>query len=180
MSQELSKTKKAEECFALVEDLKKCMSESVKNYLVIGRTLTLMQEKKLWRYYGDHLKTFDDFLKEIHFGHSTAYNCMKIFKSFSRNLEARKQLPEYTRLVKLLPVANPENTDEWLDKAETMPLPDLEDEIRIAKGGISNLECQHPNIEFYIKCKDCKKFMKRSFQEIEKIYNAKDIKEGVS
>lgn len=166
-----SKTKKAEVCFSLIERIRNGTQQIVMNYFLIGKNLCLIQEKHLWRYYGDHLRNFNDFLRDIHLGQSTAYNCMAIWKRYGREVSSNSlELPEYTRLVKILPVINEENKMEWLNKASVLEIKDLEDEVKIAKGRVSFLNCPHANTEIYIRCQGCGKFFRKTYGELRAMY----------
>ena len=159
MNKLISKIKKAEIVFSLVKEIKNAQGETVKGFLVIGRDLDMIQKEKLWSYYGNHLENFNMFLTEIGFRAATAWNCIRIWRTFGsyKNLEVN-----YFSLVKLLPVVNESNKDEWLEKARVLTPSDFNDEIRIAKGRISQLVCSHPNEkrEYYYRCGICQKWIR--------------------
>ena len=168
---EESKTKKAEICFSIVQRIQRGIQATMENFLGIGKDLCLMQEKGLWRYYGDHLRTFNDFLRDIHIGSSTAYNCIAIWKRFGREFSSNTlEIPEYSRLVKILPVVTETNKQEWIEKAIHLEYNDLVDEVRVAKGKTSYLNCPHANSELFIRCKDCGKFYKKTYGEIRNLF----------
>ena len=160
MSNLISKAEKVKQVFQLIEEIKQAQSETVRGYLVIGRNLDIIQKENIWQYYGSHLENFEMFLTEIGFKHATAWNCIRIWRIFGtyKNLDV-----DYFRLVRLLPVVNEENKSEWIEKAKVLTPNDFNDEIRIAKGKISQLDCQHPEEarEYYFKCKVCQKWVRQ-------------------
>jgi len=159
------KNEKAERVFNLVNEIQKAKSETVRNFLIIGRNLDLIQKEKIWQYYGEHLKRFDDFLKEIGIGRSTAYNCIAIWREFGGLLMSKRLDIEYFRLVKLLPVVKNKSEEEkesWLLKAENLTVEGFNDEIREAKGFLATDNCPHPEEEriYFYRCRKCGKWVK--------------------
>lgn len=166
MSNEISKTQKAEIVFDLVGKIKILQKSIVLNFLEIGKILSELQQNGYWRYYGEHLENFNMFLTEIGFKIATAWNYIRIWRVFGsyKNLEVN-----FFSLVKLLPVVNENNKDEWLEKAKNLTPNDLNDEIRIAKGKISQLECQHPEEKrvYYFRCEICNKWIQIKKENVE-------------
>ena len=160
MSNIISKAEKVKKVVQLIEEIKQAQRETVKGYLVIGKNLDIIQKESIWQYYGSHLENFEMFLTEIGFKHATAWNCIRIWRIFGKY----KNLYDidYFRLVRLLPIVSEENKGEWLEKAKALTPNDFNDEIRIAKGKISQLDCQHPldQREYYFRCKICSKWIK--------------------
>ena len=155
MSKELSLSQKSEIVTGLVNELLEAQKNVVMNFLVIGRILTRIQKEKLWASYGEHIKKFEDFLKEVRFARSTAYHTMAIYQNFGEYLESHELDVPFRRLIKLLPVAK-ENKEEWLKKAETLTENDFEGEIRKAQGKVPYWECEHDAGWIYLKkCKKC-------------------------
>ena len=168
MSNLISKAEKVKQVFQLIEEIKQAQSETVKGYLVIGRNLDIIQKENIWQYYGSHLENFEMFLTEIGFKHATAWNCIRIWRIFGtyKNLDV-----DYFRLVRLLPVVNEENKSEWIEKAKVLTPNDFNDEIRIAKGKVSQLDCKCPfeEQEFYTRCRICQKWKRREKDEFKKL-----------
>ena len=160
MSNIISKAEKVKKVVQLIEEIKQAQGETVKGYLLIGKNLDIIQKESIWQYYGSHLENFEMFLTEIGFKHATAWNCIRIWRTFGKY----KNLYDidYFRLVRLLPIVSEENKGEWLEKAKALTPNDFNDEIRIAKGKISQLDCQHPEEEreYYFRCKICSKWIK--------------------
>ena len=150
-SSNLSKSNSVNDIVLKIVDAKQNI---VKNFLIIGACLDKIQVEKLWSHWGSHLKTFDDFLKEIKMGRSTGYYCLDIWREFGVMLKSKNLDIDYSRLVKLLPVVNEKNKDEWLTKAESLSNDDFDDELRVAKGKESRLDCRH-EWEDWQKCKKC-------------------------
>jgi hypothetical protein len=176
MSEIISKTEKVKQIFDLVKEIEQAKTETVKGFLIIGRNLDTIQKEKLYGYYGSHIENFEMFLKEIGIKHGTAFNCIRIWRAFGayKNLYA---LPDYFRLVMLLPLAeklNEEEKEEWITKAKELTFSDFRDEIRIARGKISELDCKHDGEkDFFFRCKICGKFVKVSENELRELLNKK-------
>ena len=162
-----SKVKKAESIHKLVQEISDAKKHLVGNFLVIGRNLTVIQETKLWRYYGDHLKNIRDFFKELGFSNAKGYHYINIWKQFGEYLLDQKIEVEYlgvARLQKLLPLVNDENKADWVAKANTIPrMEDFDNEIKEAKGMMptDQCECLKEMQEFYTRCSVCDKYRKR-------------------
>lgn len=170
MSNEISKTKKAEIVFNLVEEIKEAKKNTVKSFLVIGKNLDTIQKEKIWQYYGEHLERFDDFLKEIRIGRATAYNCIAIWREFGELLISKNLDIDYFRLVRLLPVIQEgDNREEWLEKAADLPVQGFNDEIREAKGLPATDTCEHPEEErrYFWRCQLCGKWVKINKENVE-------------
>ena len=161
MSQELSTKQKSEIIFSLVGVIETAKKNIATAYLVIGEALSKINKGRFYASYCDHINNFDDFLKEITFKRSTAYNLIAIWDNFGSLLSNRLDIPEYTRLVHLLPVVNEENKEELIEKANSLAINDFEDEVRILKGRTSRLDCSHKETESWVKCKSCQKWLKR-------------------
>lgn len=159
MEKEILKSEKAEEAFKLIDEIRQAQFQTIKGFLIIGRNLDIIQASKLWRDYGSHLENFDMFIKELGFKHATAFNYIRIWRTFGayKNLY---ELPDYYRLVKLLPVVNEENKEEWIAKAKMLTASDFNDEVEIAKGKTSQEDCSHEKKELYYNCKLCLKWFK--------------------
>lgn len=152
---------KAQLAFSLTEEIRSAKQGAVSNFLIIGKNLVKLQEEKLWRYYGGHLQRFEDFLREIKIGVATAYNLMAIWRSFGEIITSKGLEVCYFSLVKLLPIVKRgEDKETWLQRAVDLTPQDFNDEIRIAKGGISYLDCPHEGFDYFKRCKKCNKFFK--------------------
>lgn len=139
------------------------LSSTVYNALQAGLLLCQVRDERLFIHYADHTQTFDEYLKEIRVGRSTAYNCMGIYERFWSALESRsgEPLPEYTRLVKALPlVKSKEDADTWVENAITLPADAYEDALREAKGKTPSDGCAHSERETWSRCSGCGKFLK--------------------
>lgn len=160
MPKEISTKEKAEIVSRLVNEISVLKRNIVINFLEVGKRLNEIQKEKLWASYASHLRNFDEFLKEIKIGRSTAYNLIAIWREFGEIIMSKKLDIQYTDLVKLLPVAK-ENKEEWLEKAQNLIPEDFQDELNKAKGRISQLDCPHSEIDIYQmqKCKSCGKIL---------------------
>lgn len=153
---QLSKKSKADLIFKYSQEIPQLKKNVVLNYWEIGKRLLEIKEKKLYRYWGDHINTFEDLLeeKEFSFKRSTAYNLMALAK-----VQYIGQI-EYERATRLLPIIKDkeeEEKKEIIDKAAELPRQGFENYIRELKGQLSQDNCSHEHQDEYllIKCRDC-------------------------
>lgn len=142
------------------------------NCLIIGKCLAEIADNDLWKQYGDHLETFDDFLKEIVIAKSTGHHYMNIWKRFGEYLTANGLAIPTRRLIKLLPIATEENKEELLHKAEILSDSDFNKEIQEEKGII---DCTHPRSKrkYFYQCSVCKQWVLLSDEDIIKLADEK-------
>lgn len=164
----MSKTEKVDLTFNLIETIKQAKQGAVKSFLVMGKMLELIKEHKLWRYYGDHIETFDDLLREIRVSPSTAYNCISIWDRFGEMILSKHLEIEYFRLVKLLPVVKSDDEKEdWLLKAQDLDSKGFDNEVRVARGKVPTDECDcRGDRIFLMKCLICGKTRKVNEEEL--------------
>src|SRR3990167_3429398 len=130
MEKLVEKSKNADETYLKVQQLDVLKRQITGGFLMMGKILSELCAEKAWKNYASHLTSFDDFLREIKLGKSTAYNCMRLFSMFgSAPLEL-----DYARLVKALPFITEANKDEWAVKAKELDAHDFHEELREAKG----------------------------------------------
>jgi len=131
----------------------------------IGKCLSSISSQELWKGYGEHLETFDDFLKEIVIPKSTGHHYMRIWDKFGEYLSANGLAIPTRRLIKLLPIATEENKEELLHKAEILNEVDFNKELQEEKGII---DCQHPlkDRKYYYQCGICKAWKLLSKEDI--------------
>lgn len=148
--------KEADKIFQLVETVKQCENVGITAFLKVGEIMVQIQEEKLWKWYGDHLRTFDDFLMDVGYKRSTVYQRMDIWRTFGKYLTSKQLDISYMSLVKALPVAE-EDPKGWIEKAIALPPNSFEDEVRIAKGLQPHDSCAHKNTYDVplVQCRDC-------------------------
>jgi hypothetical protein len=74
-------------------------------------------------------------------------------KKWGLDTESFMDIP-YSKLYLIVQIATKENIFDWLEKARNLTTQDFEDELRIAKGKKSYLDCQHRFDEYEI-CSEC-------------------------
>ena len=143
----------------LVQMITEAKKNMVGNALTIGKCLSEIATDDLWREYGDHLETFDDFLKEIVVPKSTGHHYMRVWDTFGEYLTANGLALPIRRLIKLLPIATEENKEELLHKAEILSDADFSKEIAEEKGIV---DCEHPikDRKYFYQCGRCKSWIK--------------------
>ena len=143
----------------LVQKINEAKRGTVINTLIIGKCLSEIAVNDLWKEYGSHLETFDDFLKEIVIPKSTGHHYMRVWEVFGEYLTANGLAIPTRRLIKLLPIATEKNKEELLHKAEILSDADFSKEIAEEKGII---DCDHPEDQrqYFYQCKLCKQWVK--------------------
>jgi len=68
----------------LVQQINIAKKNLVGNCLIIGKCLSSISSQELWKGYGEHLETFDDFLKDIVIPKSTGHHYMRIWDKFGK------------------------------------------------------------------------------------------------
>lgn len=145
--------------FTITNQLIDALKQGSKCFLFAGKLLSEIQEKGLWKDYGEHITNFEDYLKEVKLKRASAWNLIRTWREFGSIIEQEGLDVPYTTLTKLLPVAR-ENKKEWLYKAQELPPKDLEYEINEAKGRLTPEKCEHPfdRLLFCFQCRECSKW----------------------
>lgn len=95
---------------------------------------------------------------EVFYPASKVYSLDKIYLRYIKELELLpvmiSDIP-LSKLSNLISLVTKENVEEWLDKARTLTSQDFNDEIRIAQGKESYLNCPHKNEKEYLICQSC-------------------------
>lgn len=126
--------------------------------------MKLIHEMHAQKYYktilGDEEAPWSAYLTqfETFYSASKIYTLDKIYLKFIKELqcvpESISSIP-YSKLTNLIPVVTKENVKEWLTKAETLTSQDFNDEVRVAMGRESYLDCKHANTKNYEICQSC-------------------------
>lgn len=136
------------------------------SYLEMGAVLRGIRDKKLYLHYASHIKTMNDYLKEIAMPASTGYQLMLIHERFSDFFEKDERYHniQYNRLVRLLPFMK--DTDEkiaegYLEDALILPNEAFLNQMREMRGLPTTDTCEHDRgVEIYERCKNCGKYLK--------------------
>lgn len=130
------KTKESELAFALFQKVIEAQSEAGKQFLIIGESLTIINEKKLYKFF--EAENFEQFLAipEVGMARATARLCMHVYDLYIRRLgRAKDEIADVpiSRLQRIAPVVE-KNPDEWLAMAGTLSPSDLDSEVRKEQG----------------------------------------------
>ncbi len=138
--------------------LKNATNDSTSNFLLIGEVLALVNQKRLYLQYADHVKTFDGFLVEVGIKRGNAYHALRVWREFGKyDLE---NIP-HDRLIRMLPLRLDENKKAtWLHDARELPAFAFNDCLREAKGLPARDNCLHSETMTKIVCKCCAKVLK--------------------
>jgi hypothetical protein len=136
------------------------------SYLEMGAVLRGIRDNKLYLGYASHIKTMNDYLKEICMPISTGYQLMLIHERFSDFIEDNESYKkiQYNRLVKLLPFmpgATTEQAEGYLQDALDLPNEAFLNQMREMRGLPTTDGCEHDKgVEIYERCKNCGKYLK--------------------
>ena len=146
-----------ERVFKIVEAIKKCETQISQHFITMGACLSVVHEERLHADWGEHIVTFDDFLRDIGVRRSWAWNAIGVWKKFGeRDLAG----VSHDRLVKLLPVdIKEEEKDLWIEKARELPAGAFWTEVQEARGE-SSTGCDHQQMTMIYQCDKCGMFMK--------------------
>ena len=112
-------------------------------------TAVLGDEDAPWSAYLGH--------QDIFYSASQVYTYDKIYGKFVKelNIDVDKLIDiPHSKLSNLVSIVTAENVDDWLSKAESLTTQDFDDELRVAKGGTSYLNCPHKYVPYSI-CSSC-------------------------
>jgi hypothetical protein len=144
--------------------------EEVKDYLR-GKELSAIKKRKYYLAYGDHIKTFEDFLKEttiddrgterliVGCGRTKAYDLMKWYE-LNFDCPQRARGFHYAQWKRLLPYLTHENKAELLSMARGYR-DHFEEVMRELKGKPTQDKCNHEDYKekwiHLTKCPNCNK-----------------------
>jgi hypothetical protein len=142
-----------------------------KKRLVRGKTFKVIEERKLYLYFGNHIKTFEDLLKEtkqdekdpklerpiMGCGRTQVYNYIWLYKMFGDIPEAITGLPDY-RLFKLKPYITEENKKELTMEARGVS-DNFNELMRELKGKPTQDKCNCEDFKdrwvYKVECPNC-------------------------
>lgn len=145
---------RADRVWNIVREIQQAQARICNDFMQIGRLLSQVQEERLHGDWASHCLTFDDFLTDIGMKKTSAYNAIKVYKTFG-HLDT-SGIP-MDRLVTLAPLKleSDEQKLEWLEKARELPSRGLRDEIRERRGDIALDICEHYRQVMLHKCLEC-------------------------
>lgn len=130
------KQAKADVAFALFQSLLEAKQEAGKQFLRIGEVLTIIQEKKLFKFFNvDSLEEFIA-IPEIGFARATARLFMHVYDLYIRRLGMDKDAIasiQISKLQRIAPVVE-KNPEEWISMASTLSPSDLDLAVREEQG----------------------------------------------
>jgi hypothetical protein len=139
------------------------------SYLAVGCLLWQAKKAGDWRNDGSEAKNWWQWVQfELKIRRSNAHRMMYVWEKIQSLLPKHKELVlgiNFSNLVSIAPILEKLKTEdlkiEWLHKAETNSVRDLDNNIREASGGLSTDLCDHDGErEPYFKCVRCNKFLK--------------------
>jgi hypothetical protein len=112
--------------------LMSCKKDVTVNMLKLGLILSQIEDKKLFKYRG--YETFDDYIEspEISFGRAWAHRLKGVYRFYVEDMGSKNPILSEVgtnKLELIKKVANKENLDEWVDKANKMSYMALRNEI---------------------------------------------------
>jgi hypothetical protein len=137
----------------------------VKNgYLLMGKALFHIEEEKLYKLTGNHVKTFSHFVKnELTISRAQAYRLIQIYKELGHLLQDISiDISKVTLLLPYLHGKTEGEREELLLMARNCTVEDIKNNIKDLKGEgeLATDACLHTNTELINRCKDCGKYFK--------------------
>lgn len=162
-------------------------------WLHVGMFWSFIVKNKLYRYWGEHIRTVNDLVRDLDLGvsRSTLDHYARIFNMFGKYLPEGRLTPPLSKLLLVHPVLEGrefESEEEkeaevttWLHKVDTLPVDALRDEVREARGLVTTDQCGHPaeNSQLWSRCGCCGKWLEllpRIEEEVRKIRVAPEVK----
>lgn len=141
-----------------METIRELLAHVSKGYLLLGKLLKdaetandykALGYEKMTHYVADYFG-----LKQ-----SRYYQLRQVYDTFGHIIETHNDLQglDFSRLRDLLSIAPVEEEKklELLYDAKTLTSRDFRDKVRVSKGKVSQVDCEHNNMETYRKCKTC-------------------------
>ena len=160
MSNPISVSKEGELAWKLHNEVISNEAKRRTLFLENMRTINELYNSKLYQVVlGDEDAPWTAYLSqfEIFYSASKVYTMNKVYQKFVKELgltiEEIQGFP-ITKLSQLLPIVDKANVKEWLNKAFELTNQDFADEIRIAQGKESYLDCTHTEVNYGI-CSKC-------------------------
>ncbi|MDD4996365.1 MAG: hypothetical protein PHW15_02765 [Patescibacteria group bacterium] len=125
----------------------------------LGKELSYIKSHNDFKSEGDHVNSWQDFLKEIGITYTKAQGLIDLYETFP-DLEEFEHCDRLKEVAKFHKMGIVKNLKEVYDKAISLTIKDWRDELNIIQGKSSYLTCEHKNAENYIRCKDCGKWLK--------------------
>ncbi len=165
------KKMKQEEKGVLIHEISQGLIEQAqlkdKAWMNIGMLWRFVIANKVYKHAGEHIKNANDFLRELDLGikRREIETYAQMVGIFGRYLRATgKEIP-LRKLVMIAPFCkyDEDETNKWIEKADKLPTPALQDEIRQAKGQPARDTCGHPDDmqELWTRCGVCGKWLQR-------------------
>jgi len=134
-------------------------------WIRIGLLWRFSVRNKLWRYLGEHIHNANDFLRELDLGikRREIETYAQMAELFGRAMRERNVEIPIRKLVMIAPYCKGEDSEDWIEKAISLPTPALANEIREHKGLPTTDGCDHPQgmMEVWTRCGHCGKFFEK-------------------
>lgn len=135
-------------------------------WVKLGMLWSFIIKNRLYRYCGEHIRNANDFLREVDLG--VKRRELEYYASlatiFGRILRQRNVQVPIHKLALIQPMINKGgDPEEWVEKALSLPVRALEDEVREATGRQPQDACAHPENrqEVWMRCGVCGKWIER-------------------
>jgi hypothetical protein len=162
----LTPAKRGDIIHATINGLRDSAKQIDNGWLKIGMYWHFIVTNKLYRHCGDHIKNANDFLREIDIGvkRSMLDHYSRMWGMFSKYLKDRHvPIRKLLLMSPVIDVDNPDNIEEWLNKAEHQPYEALKNEVREKQGKVATDVCEHPEDyqELWARCGKCEKWLQK-------------------
>jgi hypothetical protein len=150
----------AEKAHEYLNRIKLIQQRTVQGYVEMGAYLSWLISSNHWKLCGSHIKTKNDFWKEIKVKKSTAHLAMDIYELFFETFEKNSELLaiDVQTVAKLIPYArqmNEEEKEEILTQAVHLTEKGLNDNLAEKSGLTATDTCEHEESTIISICKKC-------------------------
>ena len=128
----------------------------------LGKLLTELRSKGTYKsVMGTHLSNWKDALKELGITYARAQTLIDVYETFPdlSDVTYFDRLKDIAKLYKFGFVKK-DQLEELRQKAISLTIKDWRDEYNMLEGKSSYLECEHPEVENFVRCKKCGRWIK--------------------
>ncbi len=162
-SNQFDKSKRLHDLLSVIYRLE---SDTIINFLDLGKFWNEIIEDKLWKNGGSEANTFEEFCeKECNRDRTTVYKWVQLYQIWGNYADMLRGVSvDYKRLLSCAKLVNDaESARHWLHVAVSNSQQNFKDTIREAKGQQMTIDCEHDFSEDWLRCVKCGKLLPKKF-----------------